>query len=292
MEFLKNHYEKLILGLTLLLMAAGAVVLVLEAGSVQEELDSYRKIIVESEGKPPAAEDGPARKKLLEKATRPLQTEFTQVHKVFNSDAWYVDTNGNLIAGAKVGVSQLVVHSITPQLLILEFLGIGGSVERPSLTVNMTRQFGRNPAEQGKTRRSFALNATNTPANIANTSANMLDAPRKLVLLAREMTGPPENPEVKCELHEPGKDPLKFTLTKAQGFSSVVDHVAHIQYMVEANFVWPKARKDTQLVFAGDTNIVVDITASNVVVRAVSNDKTTILPLGPAQAAPPPGKKQ
>lgn len=277
MEFLKNHYEKLILGLTLLLMAAGAVMLVLEAGMVQEELDGYRKTIVESEGKPPATEDSAARKKTLDQARRPPQTDFVKVHRVFNPDAWYVDTNGNLVAGTNVGVNRLVVQSITPQQLQLEFAAVGGSPERPSVSFNMVRQFGRTPAETNRTRRSITLNTTNT--------SNTLDPARKLVLHAREIGGTPEAPEAKLELHEPGKDPLKFLLSKAQNFATVIDYVAHIYYEVETNFVWKVARKDTPLVFAGDTNIVVEVTATNVILRAVSNDKITILPLGPAQPA-------
>lgn len=277
MEFLKNHYEKLILGLTLLLMAAGAVMLVLEAGMVQEELDGYRKTIVESEGKPPTTEDSAARKKTLDQARRPPQTDFVKVHRVFNPDAWYVDTNGNLVAGTNVGVNRLVVQSITPQQLQLEFAAVGGSPERPSVSFNMVRQFGRTPAETNRTRRSITLNTTNT--------SNTLDPARKLVLHAREIGGTPEAPEAKLELHEPGKDPLKFLLSKAQNFATVIDYVAHIYYEVETNFVWKVARKDTPLVFAGDTNIVVEVTATNVILRAVSNDKITILPLGPAQPA-------
>ena len=111
------------------------------------------------------------------------------------------------------------------------------------------------------------------------------------MLLVREAAGTPENPELRCELHEPGKDGLKFNLTKAQGHVSVVEYIANIQYLVETNFAWPKARKDTPMTFAGDTNIVVEVTASNVVVRAVSNDKLTTLPLGPPQPALVPGKK-
>lgn len=289
MEFLKNHYEKIILGLMLLLMASGAVLLVLEGGSVQDRLKEYRDLIVRGDGKPPPAQDMEGMKGLLARVIKPSQTDFVAVHRVFNPMAWYVDTNGNLIAGTKVGVSQLAVHSITPLRLVMEFVSTGGTPDRPSVSINVTREFGRTYAEQSKTRKTVFLNATNTA--VTATSANTLDPQRKLVLLVREAAGTPENPEVKCELHEPGKDPIKFNLSKAQGFINVVEYIASIQYLVETNFAWPKARKDTQLMFAGDTNIVVEITASNVVVRAVSNDKVTTLPVGPPQPAPPPGKK-
>ena len=291
MEFFKNHYEKIVLGLMLLLMASGAVLLVVEAGSVQDRLKDYRGLTVDGNGKPPPTQDMETLKSLLNRATQPSQTDFASVHRVFNPMAWYVDTNGNLIAGTKVGVSQMAVHSITPQRLLLELVSMGGTPDRPFVSISVTKEFAPTVPLQAKTRKTFFVNATNTAAIATSANPNTLDLQRKLVLLVREAAGTPENPELKCELHEPGKDGLKFNLTKAQGHVSVVEYIANIQYLVETNFAWPKARKDTSMTFAGDTNIVVEVTASNVVVRAVSNDKLTTLPLGPPQPALVPGKK-
>ncbi len=279
MEFLKSHYEKIILGVMLLLMAAGAVVLVLEVGSVQEELDKYRKITLEGEGKRPPPEDIGRLTKVLNESHNPPQVEFTKVHKVFNPDTWYVNSGGDLVAGTNVGVNRLEVKSITPQHLKLELVGIGGTPERPSVKVNMIKEFAKTLPEQGKKPVSISLNTTN--------AINTLDSARKLVLLAREIGGTPENPEVKFELAEPGKDPIRFTMSKAQGFTNVVEYAAHIVYPVESNYVWRVARRDTSMVFAGDTNIIVEITATNVILKAISNDKPTTIPLAPAQPVAP-----
>lgn len=289
MEFLKNNYEKVVLGLMLLLMAGGAVLLVLEAGSVQERLSEYRKLIIGGDSKPPPAIDLDAMKKALAGATKPSQTDFATVHRVFNPGAWYVDTNGNLIDGTKVGVSQLAVHSITPQRLLLELASTGGTTDRPSVSLRVTREFAKDLSQQARVSKTVPVNATNTATTAS--SAHLLDPQRKMVILVREIGGTPETPEVKCELHEPGKDAIKFNLSKAQGFVNVVEYIASVQYMVETNFAWPKARKDMPLVFAGDTNIVVEVTASNVIVRAVSNDKVTTLPVGLPQSGAPAPKK-
>lgn len=279
MEFLKNHYEKIILGLMLLLMAVGAVVLVMEVSSVQAQLEEYRKIIVAgNDSKRPPAENLNKYKGILDKARNPPQTDFVTVHRVFNPDAWYTDTNGNLIQGTNVGVNRLAVLSITPQHLKLWFDSIGGTPGRESVKINAIREWLRTVQEQGKKPLTLSLTSTNT--------VNMLDPASKLQIFPREISGTPEAPEVKFELVEPGKDPLKLTMSKAQGYTNVVEFVAHIVYTVETNFVWRTARKGTQLIFAGDTNIVVEVTATNVILRAISNEKQTTIPLGPAQPAP------
>ncbi|MFM8469277.1 MAG: hypothetical protein ACKODH_04810 [Limisphaerales bacterium] len=279
MEFLKNHYEKIILGVVLLLMAVGAVVLVLVVGSMQEELDKFKKNPVGGGGKPPPQENFTNLVKALQQATNPVTVEFTKVHKVFNPDAWYVNTNGDLIAGTNVGVGRLVVQSITPMQLKLWFDSVGGTPGRETVKVNVIREFAPTPQEQAK--KSLTLSLTST--NIQNT----LDAKSKLQVFAREIGGTPENPEAKLELVDPTKEPLKFTVSKTQGYTNVMEYVAFIVYPVESNFVWRAARKGQPMVFAGDTNIVVDITASNVVVRAISNDKTTTIPLVTNQPALP-----
>ena len=279
MEFLKNHYEKIVLGVMLLLMAVGAVVLVLEVGSVQEELQKFKDTTLGHDGKPPPQENLGELVKALTQATNPPKVEFTKVHKVFNPDAWYVTTNGDLVAGTNVGVGRLVVQSITPQHLKLWFDGVTGSAGRESVKINVIREFAPTPAEQGRKQLSLPLSTTN-----AN---NTLNPATKLQIFAREIGGTPEAPVAKLELVEPGKDPIKFTVSKTQGFTNVMEHIAFIVYPVESNYVWRAARKGQPLSFAGDTNIVVEITASNVVVRAISNDKHTTIPLGTNQPAPP-----
>lgn len=283
MEFLKSHYEKLILGVTLLLMATGAVLLVLEVGTVQEELQKFKDMSLGNDGKPPQPEDLTGLIKALTQVTNPPKVEFTRVHKVFNPDAWYVNTNGDLIAGTNVGVERLIVQSITPQHLKVEFDQLGSTNPgRESVRLKVTREFMKAPTEQGKRTLTLSLNST----NVSNT-LDPLNKAQSPQLFAREIGGPPENPEVTLELVEPGKDPLKFKISKAQGFVHVVEHIAFIVYPVESNYVWRAARRGQPLSFAGDTNIVVDITGTNVVVRAISNDKHTTIPLGTNRPAPP-----
>ena len=275
MEFLKNHYEKLILGLTLLLMAAGAVVLVMEVGSVQEELNKYKANPVTSSGKAPPPENMAVFSNALTSATNPLKVNFVQPHRVFNPDAWYAEPTGNLVAGTNLGVSRLTVEKIQPQQLKLEFLSTGGVPGRETVSVNMVREFAKSVADQ-KGRRGLTVNTTNV-------LLNTIDPVRKVMLIFRKMGGTPEAPEVTLELTEPGKEPLPIVLSKAQpNFTMVHEYVAELYYAPDQQIWRLPQRKDTPLVFAGDTNIIVEITATNVIIRAVSNDKTITKPLAPA----------
>jgi hypothetical protein len=286
MEFLKNHYEKVVLSLVLLLMAGGAVMLVLGAGSVQQELDNFKKVVVETGGQRP---DPPNRGEYLSAISnaQPRLIDLTKGHKVFNPELWYVNTNGDLIIGTNVGVSKLFVTEIKPLRLKLELV-ISGNAERPSYLVKMTKEFMPKVTDQKPINRSISLNST-----------NYLDETKPVrkfngYLVPRAISGPPDNPTVELDYHDPSRDVEKVKLTKAQPFETVVDYGAKLLYSVE-NIQFPSParkdinyeRKDSQLVFAGDTNIIVEITATNVVVKAISNDKPTTIPLAPPPASTP-----
>lgn len=288
MEFLKNHYEKIALSLVLLLMATAAVLLVFQVGSVEEELGAFRNLVVETGGQP-VEKPNPLHYTSILSNAQPPAVDLGKVHKVFNPERWLLDTNGSLISGKDVGVSKLQVVEIMPMQLKLELV-VSGSAERQSYLVNITREYAAKALDQRATKRSISLNST-----------NFLDTPSKLrFIVARSIDGPPDNPTVVLDYQEPGKELQKISLTKDKPFSAVVEYGAKLFYPVEKiafptpnplrkDLVWE--RKDSPLVFAGDTNNIVEITSSNVVVKALSNDKTTTIPLSgppPAPGAPKP----
>lgn len=286
MEFLKNHYEKIILSLVLVLMAVGAVVLVLEAGSWEEKLRPFRELAVQPDGQRPPSPDPAPYQAALSRA-QPKLVDLTKGHKVFNPELWYVDTNNNLIIGTNVGVRKLFVTEIKPMRLKLELV-ISGSPERPAQLARMTREYMSKTTDQRPLNRTITLNAT-----------NYLDDTRPVrnfngYFVARATSGPADNPAIDIDFHEPGRELVKFKLTKDNPYETIVDYGAKLLYSVE-NIQFPSPlrkdvlyeRKGAPLVFAGDTNIIVEITATNVVVRAASNDKPTTIPLGPAPPIPP-----
>jgi len=236
MEFLKNHYEKVVLSLVLLLMAGGAVMLVLGAGSVQQELDNFKKVVVETGGQRP---DPPNRGEYLAAISnaQPRLIDLTKGHKVFNPELWYVNTNGDLIIGTNVGVSKLFVTEIKPLRLKLELV-ISGNAERPSYLVKMTKEFMPKVTDQKPINRSISLNST-----------NYLDETKPVrkfhhYLVPRAINGPPDNPTVELDYHDPSRDVEKVKLTKAQPFETVVDYGAKLLYSVE-NIQFPPPTRRT-----------------------------------------------
>jgi hypothetical protein len=152
----------------------------------------------------------------------------------------------------------------------------------------MTKEFMPKVSDQKPINRSISLNST-----------NYLDETKPVrkfngYFVPRSINGPPDNPTVELDYHDPTREVEKVKLNKAQPFETVVDYGAKLLYSVENIQFPPPARKDinyerkdSQLAFAGDTNIIVEITATNVVVKAISNDKPTSIQLAPPPASSP-----
>ncbi|MFZ9335960.1 MAG: hypothetical protein ACO248_08785, partial [Burkholderiaceae bacterium] len=126
---------------------------------MQQELDNFKKVVVETGGQRP---DPPNRGEYLSAISnaQPRLIDLTKGHKVFNPELWYVNTNGDLIIGTNVGVSKLFVTEIKPLRLKLELV-ISGNAERPSYLVKMTKEFMPKVTDQKPINRSISLNSTN-----------------------------------------------------------------------------------------------------------------------------------
>ena len=294
MEFLKNHYEKIVLSLVLLLMAGGAVVLVLEAGSVEEKLAEFRKPFSVEGGQKLAPTDATNYWQILSNATSARTVDLTKTHRVFNPELWLVDTNGNLISGRDVGPHKLVATRIEPLHIRLE-LGVSMTSASTNYSFRGTKDY-----EPGLTppRLSASL-------DLGRTNVVVLDRNRKISAHIRKLENPGDSAVVHFDLTIGAGEPIPMPpLSKATPVAHVVEYAAAIEYKPE-NLKWPPdrltptspplpqpvplqhlLRKDAKLYFAGDTNIIVEITATNVVVRAVSNDKQTTVPFGQPSAVP------
>lgn len=299
MEFLKNHYEKVVLSLVLLLMAGGAVVLVLEAGSVDEQLAEFRKPLSVEGGEKLPPPNATNYWQILSNATRGPVLELGRHHRVFNPDLWLVNTNNELVSGRDVGPHKLVVTRIEPLSLKLE-LGVSVTPDRTSYFFRGVKEYELTPSAQ-------RLN--NTTIDIARTNAVVLDRNRKMAAIIRKIDNPGENASIEWDLVIGAAEPIKMPrISKATPISHIIEYATALEYKPE-NLKWPPdkltptapplpqpiplqylLRKDARLYFAGDTNIIVDVTASNVVVRAVSNDKQTTVSFG-VPSAPAPARR-
>jgi hypothetical protein len=265
MEFLRKHYEKIILSVVLLGLAVAAALLPMMVSRERSALEELERDIRQTPPKPLKASDLSTNELSLERLQKPSALKLAGEHNLFNPVQWQRRPDGTLFpirTGKEIGAGALIIAKLSPLFLRIEFDGPTGTPENPQYRFRILREAAKRADQRVPTTRSApAVGSKND------------------VFMVKEMK-PKDNPtEFVLELVE---DKQQVAVTKEKPFSQVAGYLADLRYEPEKLSFIAKRVGDS-LVFAGDTNKIVAITETNVTVRATSNDKRTTIPYKPAQ---------
>lgn len=265
MDFLKKHYEKVILCVVMLGLAAAAGLLPGMVSSERQKLQEAKESLVKTPPKKIPAVDLKAGDEALGKLKTPPKLNYSLPHNLFNPVKWMRKSDGTLIpvrTGTEVGPGAVSIQKIVPLNTIIAYEGVFSASEKPQYKFAVTRQAEKTASKQAKTPRSIPK-----------------DGKCEFFVL-KEVMGPAEDPTgFKLELAE---DKQVVTVSKEKPFTRVAGYMADMKYDPE-KLSFTGRRVGDKLVFAGDTNNVVAITETNVVLSAASTTKRTTLSVGGAQ---------
>jgi hypothetical protein len=257
-EICKQHYEKLILIVALVVLGVAVCWLYMEN---EREKEKIKEFFTEAQRKsakmvPPA--DLTNYYAAVAKLQNPPPLELTLPHYLFNPVKWK-QTQGGLIKevkGTESGIDLLEVVSITPLNFTIAFERKAG----PGFWINVTNEV---IVSAGRRIAQFAtLNSTNT----------------KVFILREVQPPPPEDPaqdaewlkqaQLVLELKETGE---RITISKEKPFVRADAYQTDLRYGPD-NRMFSKQRVGAQLTFGGESYKIVGINQNEVELMA-SNDK-------------------
>lgn len=258
MEFIKKHYEKLILSVVLVGLAGAVVFMVMKIKNTKQYLEDKRTEIIASEKKYKPISTA-AHEAALGRSKTHNAVVLSGPHNTLNPVMWQVRLSDGkrikVVTGTEVGPGAASVESITPLHFILSLEGISAS----SYNIGVTREAVTNKNEKVTTKRFYAS----------------LNSPKSVFFTLKEVKGPPENPtELICELADTKE---LASLAKDKPFKRVDAYTATVRYDVEAR-VFSKLRTGDTISFGGD-EYVVEIKSDEVILSAKSSTKRTALKL-------------
>ena len=109
MDFLKKHYEKVLLGAVLLGLAVAVGFLPFKITSDKEELEKKRDQLIHPNVKPLANQDLAQPESMLQRLTIPVALDFSAPHKLFNPMPWQKAQDGRLI---KVNETKAIIPDL------------------------------------------------------------------------------------------------------------------------------------------------------------------------------------
>jgi hypothetical protein len=258
MQFLKRHYEKIVLCLVLLGLAGSAIWIKVEIGHVSSDISAPPTKGREGRGRGPAAVpplDLTADQQALSQITNAPAVVFSGDHNLFNPVTWKRKPNGELLKLLKSGPDALTVLNITPRYTIISFDHASGN---GGIYV-MTWQI----------------------------DADLLHLPRKIqeyakvgvkptsgLYIIRGIKGAADDPtELDLEIPDTGDT---AAVTKDKPYQRVDGYVADLKYEPEGKTMG-RVRVNSPLTLDGESYNVIEITANAVRVQATKTNKKTVI---------------
>ena len=267
MEQLKEHYEKLILGLAMLALVYVAYGVVMDDSEdkIEAQVEERNRPDLESKKEMPEmrfAGDQAAFARL--ENTRPLN--LGNPHNLFNPVQWRVTRQGTVLKvelGNEIGAGAIVLNGTKPLYLKVEYRGISGSGANLRYRFAVTRESAKRKKER--------LRVTTTVQSV-----NLKDTRNLFTLLSIE--GDRQAPTA-FELKLDG-DPETITVGKGKPYQRVDGFTASLAYDTPGeNKSYVNKRVGDKLFFADDGHNIVAIGQREVVLSTASTSKRTTIRL-------------
>lgn len=261
MDLLKKHYEKIILGGVLLVLAVGAALLPVKIGSERDELGEKEQAIISQPAKPLEPLNFVTQQVRITQLRMATALDLSTTNRVLNPLLWQKGADGKLLkirTGEETGPRALVVLKQTPLYLNIVLESVTTNEASPRYGISVEREAASDRNKRAKKTYFTSLNN------------------KTEVFVIREVKGPAEDPELVLELADSGES---ITISKAKPFRRIDGYTVDLRYPLENRPPWVGRRVGDQLKFAGEDYNIVAITKNEVVVSAKSNQKKTPVPI-------------
>src|ERR1051326_1555909 len=265
MEFLKNNYEKIILGIVLVGLAVAVAFIPFKVSNEKKELDQKREGLIPRSVKPLTNLDLSLPETALKRVAAPAVVDFSAPHRLFNPMPWQEGSSGQLIKydDSHIGPKAVTITRISPLFLIITLDKVNMSDAGPRYVIGVQKEAASQPSQRVK-------KETYSKPNDKND-----------VFMLRKVDGPPENPtKLTLELNDSGEAAV---VTPEQPFKRVDGYIADMKYDPK-NKTWNNCRMGRQLHFNGEDYNVVAISQTDVVLSAKSNQKKWPVTYNPTNA--------
>jgi len=261
MEFLKKHYEKIILSVVLLVLAAGAFYLTLQVERIKQTIEEQGKVRTATKKEAIKPVDLSTNEMALARLSKPIRVDFSGAHNLANPKVWIEDKNKNLIQekpGLSRGARGLSITRTIPLYLNVSLEGVAGTGDEIRYQFRVEKQFSKKRQDRG--------------ALVITTTLNNKTADGLFVL--REIRGPKDAPtEVVIELTE-GHE--KVAISKDKPLSRVMGYACDLRHDLERKDFTAR-RVDDTINLDGVAYKIVAITKDEVVISDPTSQKRTVV---------------
>ena len=260
MEFLKKHYEKMLLGAVLLGLAGAVVFLYFRVESEKAEDKGNSDKVTHPKITVLAEMDASGVQNVLKRATTPVSMDLAAPHKVFNPVPW--QRNGEHLerfSSTNFGPLAVVVTKLNPLNLELTLDSISVEDNAAKFFVSVKKEAAVNVSERSKRQ---------TVCRVGEKNATFA---------VKAVEGPAESPtNVVVELNDSGETAV---LSKEKPFQRVDGYTVDLRYPPDKAWSNRRVGASIQLGFNNEEYTIVAINPTELTLKAKSNDKKWSIPV-------------
>lgn len=250
MDFLKKHYEKLLLALVVLgsvgLLVYMPIVIREDREEATRHIEGARKVV------PLPEQDLSAQNQLVQRLGQPLALDLDSTNKLLNPVEWQKTQDGQLVRRENIGERALVVSKITPLYLMIVLDKVETNELGARYSVGVQHQAAARASQQRLQHHYVSVGDKNDTFQLVS------------------VDGPADNPQrLNLKLMDTGE---AVTLQGTAPYQRVDGYSADLRYDPERK-VFANRRVGATISFGGDDYIVVAIEADKVILSNQSNQK-------------------
>jgi hypothetical protein len=265
MDFLKKHYEKIILSVVLLAVVYFALRLPQEISAARQELISDIERLKEGATNRISELDLTGRIQMVQQLYAPTTNQFSGPHNVFNPVQWKLGRDGNYVKVPSPDdvVNQLKIVAIRPLKLVVGIEeGTSGTGDATRIKVSVMDQSLMPKSRQGKQIRNPRLGGATPDANDLFKVISFKGEPSKISELVLELR----------------KGSKQITLATGKPYEEIVGYEADALFELDGK-TFKEMREGSSIRFDNEIYKVIAITSSNVTIEAQSTPKRYTRPL-------------
>lgn len=261
MQFLKKHYEKILLGIVLAGLIGVLVFMLFYIAADKQAMELTTSGIINASAKVLPDLDLTANDAALARLQSPVQLDLETGNMVFNPFEWQKSLDGSLIKkDTSVGAQVAVVTGITPLYLVLTLESVMTNELGARYVIGVEKQAAAVASKRHRTQHYVS-------AGDKNETFELL-----------QVKGAPENPDaLVLKVLDTGET---ATVTHDKPFRRVDAYSADLRYDPEKK-AFHGLRAGSKVSFNGTDYQVADINQNELILEDQSNQKKTPLPFTP-----------
>lgn len=259
MEFLKNHYEKLLLSVVLLALVGASAWLMVKAGKIRSNLEQTTQTITRQQNYPPNLKPRDSYESVIQVTSNPPVPDLTGEHRLLNPVRWVINAEGQMVAIRKAqdfGIENFQIQKIRPLEFTVRYESSSGTPDRPRFKIETTSNSAANDRDRRPKTQFLSLDRASREVPYYSTN---------VTLTVTSFTGDPLMPDsVSIRLGEEGSEVLTLTSQANYTHTEVQGYEVDMIYPVE-NKTYSAMREGSYVIVDGEAYIIIAIRANQVV---------------------------